>query len=179
MHRRSCLLVTRSPAGKHSLVLLRMGEIIARNMLSWLKLLINCYCCIQLVVYTIVPSTYVPNSNWVTKLHTHNIQQAIIIMYILIFIVLDKRRLTCAKLWKTFPVTSGGFNDTFCASIWILFVFSMMVAGATKICRWTEIHDNTHCTDAHLLRCSIVSIILIFFNCTFYPTLPSPPLTSS
>jgi len=23
-----------------------MGEIIARNMLSWLKLLTNCYCCI-------------------------------------------------------------------------------------------------------------------------------------
>jgi len=22
-----------------------MGEIIARNILSWLKLLINCYCC--------------------------------------------------------------------------------------------------------------------------------------
>jgi len=27
-------------------VLLRMGEIIARNMLSWLELLINRYCCI-------------------------------------------------------------------------------------------------------------------------------------
>jgi len=27
-------------------VLLRMGEIIARNILSWLKLLTNCYCCI-------------------------------------------------------------------------------------------------------------------------------------
>ena len=39
---------------KHSPVLLRMGEVIARNMLSWLKLLINCYCCICLVVYTIV-----------------------------------------------------------------------------------------------------------------------------
>jgi len=31
---------------KHSLVLLRMGEIIARNMSSWLELLINRYCCI-------------------------------------------------------------------------------------------------------------------------------------
>ena len=30
---------------KHCLVLLRMGEIIARNRLSWLKLLINSYCC--------------------------------------------------------------------------------------------------------------------------------------
>ena len=28
-----------------------MGEIIARNVPSWLKLLINYYCCIQLVVY--------------------------------------------------------------------------------------------------------------------------------
>jgi len=54
MHRRCCLLVTRkrwsstaswSPTGttscKHSLVLLRMGESIGRNMLSWLKLLIK------------------------------------------------------------------------------------------------------------------------------------------
>jgi hypothetical protein len=39
---------------KHSLVLLRKGEIIDRNMLSWLKLLINCYWCIHLVVYIIV-----------------------------------------------------------------------------------------------------------------------------
>jgi len=31
---------------KHSLVLLRIGEIFARNMLSWLELLINHYCCI-------------------------------------------------------------------------------------------------------------------------------------
>jgi len=31
---------------KHSLVLLKMGEIIARNMLNWLELLINRYCCI-------------------------------------------------------------------------------------------------------------------------------------
>ena len=39
---------------KHSLVLLRMGEIIARNMLSRLKLSINCYCLIWFVVYIIV-----------------------------------------------------------------------------------------------------------------------------
>jgi hypothetical protein len=39
---------------KHSLVLLRMGEINARNMLSWLKLLINYYCWFWLVVYIIV-----------------------------------------------------------------------------------------------------------------------------
>jgi len=31
---------------KHSLMLLRMGKIIARNMLSWLELLINHCCCI-------------------------------------------------------------------------------------------------------------------------------------
>ena len=33
----------------YSLVLLKMGGIIARNMLSWLELLINRYCCIYLV----------------------------------------------------------------------------------------------------------------------------------
>ena len=37
----------------HSLVLLKMGEIIARNLLSLLELLINRYCCIWLVVYII------------------------------------------------------------------------------------------------------------------------------
>ena len=45
MHRRCCLLAASSvhytASCKHSLVLLRMGEIIARNMLSWLKLLIK------------------------------------------------------------------------------------------------------------------------------------------
>jgi len=30
----------------HSLVLLQMGKIIARNMLSWLELFISRYCCI-------------------------------------------------------------------------------------------------------------------------------------
>jgi len=39
---------------KHNLVLLRMGAIITRNMLSWLEILINRYCCIYLVVYIIV-----------------------------------------------------------------------------------------------------------------------------
>jgi len=41
-HRR-CVI---SQAVTHSLVLLRMGEIMDRNMLSWLELLINRYCCI-------------------------------------------------------------------------------------------------------------------------------------
>jgi len=30
----------------HSLVLLKMGKIITRNMLKWLELLISRYCCI-------------------------------------------------------------------------------------------------------------------------------------
>jgi len=42
----SCCLLAASPVHytascKHSLMLLRMGEIIARNMMSWLKLLIK------------------------------------------------------------------------------------------------------------------------------------------
>jgi len=50
MHRRcwrsaaSSVLYTTSC--KHILVLLRTGEIIVRNMLSWMELLINRYCCI-------------------------------------------------------------------------------------------------------------------------------------
>ena len=37
----------------HILVLLKMGKIFARNMLSWMELLINRYCCIYFVVYII------------------------------------------------------------------------------------------------------------------------------
>ena len=57
MHSRCCRPATSSvhctTNCKRSLVLLKMGEIIARNMLSWLELLINRYCCIYLAVYII------------------------------------------------------------------------------------------------------------------------------
>ena len=42
----------------HSVVLLKMGKIIARDMLSWLELLISRYCCIQSVVYIIYISLF-------------------------------------------------------------------------------------------------------------------------
>ena len=47
---RGCIM---PQAVTHSLVLLKMGKIIARNMLSLLELLISRYCCIYLVVYII------------------------------------------------------------------------------------------------------------------------------
>jgi len=40
---RGCII---PQAVTHSLVLLKMGEIDTRNMLSWLGLLVNRYCCI-------------------------------------------------------------------------------------------------------------------------------------
>ena len=40
---RGCII---PQAVTHSLALLTMGKIIARNMLRWLELLIDCYCCI-------------------------------------------------------------------------------------------------------------------------------------
>jgi len=40
---RGCII---PQAVTHSLVLLKMGKILARNMLSWLELLISRYCCI-------------------------------------------------------------------------------------------------------------------------------------
>ena len=62
MHPRCCRQATSwvyyTTSCKHSLVLLKMGEIIARNMLSWLKLLINRYCCIYLVVYITCENEY-------------------------------------------------------------------------------------------------------------------------
>ena len=47
---RGCII---AQAVTHSLKSLKMGEIIAWNILSWLELLISCYFCIYLVVYTI------------------------------------------------------------------------------------------------------------------------------
>ena len=52
---RGCII---SQAVTHSLALLKMGKIIALNLLSWLELLINRYCCIYLVVYIIYISLY-------------------------------------------------------------------------------------------------------------------------
>ena len=52
---RGCII---SQAVTHSLVLLKMGKIIPRNMLSRLELLISRYCCIYLVVYIIYISLY-------------------------------------------------------------------------------------------------------------------------
>jgi hypothetical protein len=46
---RHCNVCIIPQAVTHSLVLLKMGGINARNMLSWLELLINRYCCIYLV----------------------------------------------------------------------------------------------------------------------------------
>jgi len=45
-HQQAASLVHYTTSCKHSLVLLRMGEIIGRNVLRLLKSLKNCYCCI-------------------------------------------------------------------------------------------------------------------------------------
>ena len=45
-HQQAIYSVHYTTSCKHSLVLLRVGKIFCRNMLSWLKLLINCYCSI-------------------------------------------------------------------------------------------------------------------------------------
>ena len=48
---RGCII---PQAVTHSLVLLKMDKIIARNMLSFLELLINRYCCIKLVFISFI-----------------------------------------------------------------------------------------------------------------------------
>ena len=97
MHRRSCLLVLTSSVHyttscKHSLVLLRMGEIIARNMLSWLKLLINCYYCILLVVYNIV-----------SEMHGHTSTERQ-------FVIKLRHWFWKSKLRKKFPLSKDNNN---------------------------------------------------------------------
>jgi len=57
----------------HSLVLLKMGGINTRNMLSWFQLLINLYCCIYLVFISLISTTHsqtnVPVRNCRSKLY--------------------------------------------------------------------------------------------------------------
>ena len=56
-HQQAASSVLYTTSCKHSLVrllLVRMGEIIARNMLSWLESLINSYCRIQLVHFILL-----------------------------------------------------------------------------------------------------------------------------
>ena len=77
MHRRCCLQAAPSvhytTSCKHSVVLLRMGEIIARNILGWLKLIIICYCCIWLLVYTSDTNVYVDRfSDWLRAWRSGN-----------------------------------------------------------------------------------------------------------
>jgi len=45
-HQQATSSVHYTTSYKHSLVLLKMGETISRNMLSWLNLLVSCYCCV-------------------------------------------------------------------------------------------------------------------------------------
>ena len=58
-HRR-CII---PQAVTHSLVLPKMGKIIARKMLSWLELLISRYCCIWLV-FCIIYTNYAQSSKY-------------------------------------------------------------------------------------------------------------------
>ena len=61
-------LVHYATSRKHSLVLLRMGEIIVRNMLSWLKLwikllllhLVGSLCYYKVMIFAFVPNTAIP-----------------------------------------------------------------------------------------------------------------------
>ena len=62
--RRGCII---PQVVTHSLVLLKMGKIIARNMLNWLKLLISRYCCIQLVVYIVYINDALPSKYQIMK----------------------------------------------------------------------------------------------------------------
>jgi hypothetical protein len=52
---RGCII---THAVTHSLVLPKMGVTISWYMLSWLELLINCYCCIQLVFTSFISMTH-------------------------------------------------------------------------------------------------------------------------
>jgi len=65
----------------HSLALLTMGKIIARNMLSRLDLLISCYCCIQLAVYIIYVNN-APSSKYQLISRYCFIHLAVYIIYI-------------------------------------------------------------------------------------------------
>ena len=73
----------------HSLVLLKMGKIIARNELSWLELLISRYCCIWFVACII----YI-NGRRSSK---HQIMKYLLIKYIKSVLWWVAKRLSCIE----------------------------------------------------------------------------------
>ena len=89
---------------KHSLVLLRMGEIIAPNMLSWLKLLINRYCCILLVVYVIV-----------SMMHGHT-----------------NIKFTCSQFTVDICLVATGTTDGWSTRLWTTFLPQCFSARTTR-----------------------------------------------
>jgi len=70
-HQQAALSVHYITSCKHSLVLLRMGKIIARNMLSWLKLLI------KLLLLRLVGCLYY----WISDAWSHKYQIEFIVVW--------------------------------------------------------------------------------------------------
>ena len=124
----SCVNYTTSC--KNSLVLLRMGEITARNMLSWLELLISRYCCIYLVIYIIVSIMhgqtniksvyYLPI--FLNKMH-QSLDKQNPLIYIYLFVQLGLSA-QCGRLRKFFRSEPRLGKDF----VWSKKVFSRVVA---------------------------------------------------
>ena len=96
-HRQAASSVHYTTSCKHSLVLLRKGEIFARNMLSWFKLLINCYCCIYLVGYTIVLKLY--NCNiWSVKVEASVLLHIYIYIYVCVCVCVYVYKMSVIKI---------------------------------------------------------------------------------
>ena len=66
---RGCII---PQAVTHSLVILKMGEINAWNMLSWMELLRNRYCCILLVFISFSSRLYCPPIFIIQRLTSHS-----------------------------------------------------------------------------------------------------------
>jgi len=108
----------------HSLVHLKMGVIIARNMLSWLKLLINPYCCIYLVFISFISTMQVKQMS--------NANSCTIIIIIIIIIIINHLYEGCSQLCTWINHASGVFVvlQLFCSYnfwyVWRLFPWWMV-----------------------------------------------------
>jgi hypothetical protein len=97
--------ITHPSCNTHRLVLLKMGGINARNMLSRLELLINCYCCISLEFISFIRSkklivSFLKSFNNYFKLIYHTLR----------FHSVNKKRISIFKYRNPILLNDSCFN---------------------------------------------------------------------
>ena len=117
---------------KHSLLLLKMDEIIARNTLSWLELLINRYCCVELVVYIICI-----NDAWSKKYQIWR-------RWCISFLWSAHKSIQCSCIWPVTSVQCLSIRSCWFRTTWPShqYLFDVRLATCLRIGKWSICSDK-------------------------------------